>query len=255
MRLILFIVLSFFTIGLQAQNEAQKAFSEGVKLLKVKKFSEAEKLFEVAIENGKAKEGLKMSYIYKGISLNGQTKYDGAIVDFSKAIELDSTDAASFVERGLAFSYKRDYDNAVVDFQRVLNIDSTGEQAQAAFYYLGRIKSLQFKFEEAVNYLDKLIKLVPKDAEAYFLRGTAKSNQMEIDGAIADFDLAIKYRPNYMEAYANRGVQKLNKLPTKDKIGKKIKCLEEPCVDLLKAKELGDDSVDDMLFLYCKKCR
>jgi hypothetical protein len=58
-----------------------------------------------------------------------------------------------------------------------------------------------------------------------------------------------------MEAYANRGVQKINKLPVKDKVGKNIECLEDPCSDFLKAKELGDKEVDDMIYLYCKKCK
>lgn len=255
MKGILIIILSFYTICLQAQNEAQKAFSEGVKLLKANKFQEAEKQFATAIEKGEVKEGLKMSYIYKGFSLNGQKKYDEAIINFTNAIAIDSTDAASFTDRGLAYSYKQDYDNAIIDFQKVLSIDSTGKQAEAAFFYLGRIKSLQFKFEEAIGYLDKLIKLAPTFAEAYFLRGTAKSNLLDVDGSIADYDFAIKYRPDYMEAYANRGVQRINKIPVKDKVGKKIKCLEEPCADLLKAKELGDNSVDDMIYLYCKKCK
>jgi len=255
MKYILMVLLSFLTISLPAQTEAKMVFSEGVKLLKAKKFEKAEKKFTTLIENGSNEEVMKMSYIYKGFSLNGQEKYDEAITSFTKSIEIDPNDASTYTDRGLAFSYKKDYDNAILDFQKVLTIDSTGKQAEAAFYYLGRIKSLQFKFDEAIEYLNHLIKLTPKDAEAYFLRGTAKSNKMDIDESIADFDLAIKYRPDYMEALANRGVQKLNKIPVKDKIGKDIKCLEEPCADLLKAKELGDISVDDMIFLYCKECK
>lgn len=108
--------------------------------------------------------------------------------------------------------------------------------------------------EEAISYFDKLIELTPKDAEAYFLRGTAKSNIMDSDGAIEDFDTAIKLRPNYREAYANRGVRKINKLPIEQKLKESIACIEDPCSDLLKAKELGDNTVGDMIFLYCKKC-
>lgn len=243
------------SFGLHAQEEAQKAFSEGVKQLKAKNFVEAESLFSTAIEKGETENGLKMSYIYKGFSLNGQRKYDDAIVCFDQAIEIDSLDPASFTDRALAYSYKKDYSNAIADFEKVLTLDSTGEQAEAAYFYLGKIKMLTYENEAAIPYFDKLIDLVPKDAEAYFLRGTAKSNIMDSDGAITDFDKAIELRPNYMEAYANRGVQKINKLPVEQKTGKKIKCIEDPCSDLLKAKELGDTSVEDMIFLYCKKCK
>lgn len=242
-------------IGLQAQVEAQKAFSEGVRLLKSKNYVGAEKQFSIAISKGETEQGLKMSYIYKGFSLNGLGKYDSAIVCFNKAIEIDSLDPASYTDRGKTYIYNKDYPSAIKDFEQVLQLDSVGGQAEAAYYYLGRIKMLTFENEAAIKYFDKLLILAPKDAEAYFLRGTAKSNIMDSDGAIADFDKAIELRPNYMEAYANRGVQKINKLPVEEKIGKKIKCLEEPCKDLLKAKELGDTTVDDMIFLYCKKCK
>lgn len=249
------IILLLTTTLVNGQEEAQRAFSEGVKLLKAEKFIEAEKKFSEAISKGETKNGLKMSYIYKAFSLNGQSKYDGAITCFDKAIEIDSLDPATYTDRAKTFSYKKDYNKAINDFNKVLDFDSAGKQAEAAFYYLGRIKMLQGKNEEAIKHFDKLLELVPTDAEGYFLRGTAKSNIIDIDGSIKDFDLAIKYNPNYMEAYANRGVQKINKIPTSEKMGKKIDCFADPCSDLLKAKKMGDKSADDMIYLYCKKCK
>ncbi|MEX2350065.1 MAG: hypothetical protein WD554_04240, partial [Flavobacteriaceae bacterium] len=209
MKITTIIILLIISFGLHAQEEAQKAFSEGVKQLKAKNFVEAESLFSVAIEKGENENGLKMSYIYKGFSLNGQGKYSNAIVCFDQAIEIDSLDPATFTDRALAYSYKKDYPNAIKDFKKVLTLDSTGEQAEAAYFYLGKIKMLTFENEDAIPHFDKVIELVPTDAEAYFLRGTAKSNIMDSDGAIADFDKAIELRQNYMEAYANRGVQKI----------------------------------------------
>jgi len=249
------IILLLTTTLAKGQEEAQKAFNEGVKLLKAEKFVEAERYFSEAISKGQAKNGLKMSYIYKAFSLNGQSKYDSAIACFDKAIEIDSLDPATYTDRATTFAYKKDYNMAINDFNKVLEFDSAGKQAEAAYYYLGRIKMLQGKNEEAIKHFDKLLELVPTDAEGYFLRGTAKSNIIDIDGSIKDFDFAIKYNPNYMEAYANRGVQKINKIPTSEKIGKKIDCFEDPCSDLLKAKKMGDRTVDDMIYLYCKKCK
>jgi len=255
MKTKLIFLFLLFTSMLYGQQEAQQAFSEGVKQLQSKNFVEAEKSFTIAIEKGISENGLKMSYIYKGFALNGQGKYSESITCFDKAIVIDSLDPATFTDRALAYSYKKDYTNAIKDFEHVLALDSTGGQAEAAYFYLGKIKMLTYENEAAIPLFDKLLKLVPTDAEAYFLRGTAKSNMMDSDGAITDFDKAIELRPNYMEAYANRGVQKINKLPVDQKIGKKIKCIKDPCSDLLKAKELGDTSVEDMLFLYCKKCK
>lgn len=257
LRKLLLLLFLFFlsTTFVKGQEEAQKAFSEGVRFLKAEKFVEAERNFSIAISKGQTKDGLKMSYIYKAFALNGQSKFDSAIACFDKAIEIDSLDPASYTDRAKIFSYKKEYNKAINDFNKVLELDSVGKQAEASYYYLGRIKMLQGKNEEAIKYFDKLLELVPTDAEGYFLRGTAKSNIMDIDGSIKDFDLAIKFNANYMEAYANRGVQKINKIPVNEKIGKIIDCLKDPCSDLLKAKKMGDRSVDDMIFLYCKKCK
>lgn len=243
------------TLIASGQEEAQRAFSEGVRLLQAEKFSEAEKYFSEAISKGETSDGLKMSYVYKAFSFNGQAKYDSAIVCFDRAIEIDSFDPATYIDRAKSYCWQKDYDNAIKDYNNVLKLDSIGKSAEAAFYYLGRIKMLNHLDEEAIKYFDKLLELVPTDYEGYFLRGTAKSNIMDIDGSIKDFDLAIKYNPNYMEAYANRGVQKINKIPTSEKVGKKIDCLEDPCSDFLKANKMGDKSVEDMIYLYCKKCK
>jgi len=235
---------------------AQAAFSEGVKLLKSNQFVAAEEKFFVAIEKGKSSPaGLKMAYIYLGFSFNGQKKFSKAVESFSKSIAIDSLDPATYTDRALAYSYQNDYENAIKDFKHVLKLDSTGDQAEAAHFYLGRIYLKQLDNKAAINHLNRLLNLVPTDAEGYFLRAIAKSNVMDIDGSIEDYDMAIKYKRNYMEAYANRGVQKINKLPTEKKTGKQIDCLEDPCSDLLKAKSMGDATVDDMIYLYCQKCQ
>ena len=248
------LMIALLPMVILAQKEAQKAFSEGVRLLKANQFLKAEELFSIAIEKGEVEEGLKMAYIYKGFALRGLNKLNEAIINFDEAIKLDSTDAASFSDRGITYAYKEDYKRAIQDFNTVLVLDSTSNQAQAAYFYLGKIYSLRFQYEEAISYFDKLIELVPNDPEAYFLRGTCKGNIMDYEGSISDLDMAINYNPNYMEAYANRGVNKINQIPVKEKFGKKIKCLEDPCADLLKARALGDTSVEEMIFVYCKKC-
>jgi len=248
----LFIILS---VNLQAQEAAQKAFSQGVKFLQADAYAKAEKQFSIAIKKGKVKEGLKMSYIYRAFAYNGQEAYEKALRDFNRAIKLDDQDAASFIDRGICYLSLREHEQAIDDFNRALEIDSTDKYAEAAYYHLGKVYTYGHQTEKAILYLNLLVELAPTDAEAYFLRAIAKGQQRDWDASIADYDLAIKHQPNYTEAYANRGVQKLNRLPTNEKIGKDIDCLEDPCSDLLKAREMGDQTVGDMIYLYCKKCQ
>lgn len=251
--LVFMLFVCCFQISL-AQNKAQEAYNQGITLLRQQNFVKAEEKFSLAIENTDNQKILKMSYIFRAFALNEQSKFDKAIKDFDKAIEIDPNDLASYIDRGKTYAYQKDYDNAIKDFEKVVETSPKGSQAEGAYYYLGRIYSLKYDSKKAVKYFDKLIELSPKDAEAYFLRGVAKGNLLKPKEAIVDYDLAIKYNPNYMEAYANRGVEKINLIPIEDKIGK-IDCLEEPCADLLKARKLGDNAVKDMIELYCKKCK
>ena len=150
--------------------------------------------------------------------------------------------------------YLKETDAAKKDFEFVLTKDSTGEQAQAALYYLGLIAYNQKKDKEAIRYYDRLIQLIPNDAEAYFNRGCAKGMFLEnIEESIKDYDMAIEIDPNYAAAYANRGVAKINLLITKGNIQPSKDQTMSDCADLKKAKSIGDNSVDDMIFVYCDK--
>ena len=247
--LYLFIVL-LFSFQLNAQVEARFAFNNGVNLLNESKFAEAEKEFDYVIKTGIDDGELKMAFIYRGFARNGQYEFQKAIEDFSKAIEMDSSDAASFIDRGKTYAYMKDNALAIEDFRHVIEMDSIGEQAEAAYYYLGRINSLESNFEEAIGYFDSLLKLVPTDAEAYYLRAVAKGNLRDIEGSIEDYNQAIKYKPDYKEAYTNRAYQKINALTTNGNVFTSKEETKSACEDFEKAMELGDKRYE-LYDIYC----
>jgi len=250
----LFMAVLAATSGI-GQEAAQAAFSAGVAHLKAKEFKDAENSFKTALEVGETEQGLKMANVYMGFALNGQGKHSEAITFFTEAIRIDPMDPKTYLDRGAAYARSRKNADAIKDFQYVLTLDSISDQAQAAYYWLGRIADAERDHELAIEYYTKLLQLAPTDFEVYYLRGTAKSNLMDSEGAIEDFDMALKYKPDYMEALANRGVCKINLVPMSTKQDKDLDCLDDPCEDLLKAKAMGDTSVEDMIYLYCKKCK
>ena len=71
------------------------------------------------------------------------------------------------------------------------------------------------KFDAAVEYWSKAIKINPNYIEAYNGRGNAFIKLHNLDEAIINFNQAIKINPNYFEAYNNLGnafinLEKLN---------------------------------------------
>ena len=75
----------------------------------------------------------------------------------------------------------------------------------------------------------------------------------DLDGSIKDYDQAIQLKPNYAEAFANRGVAKINLLITRGNIQPSKDQTTDACSDLKKARSLGDNTVEDMIFAYCDK--
>ena len=56
------------------------------------------------------------AYYNRGIAYANQKKYDLAISDFSKAIELDPKDALAYINRGIAYKAQNKYDQAIADY-------------------------------------------------------------------------------------------------------------------------------------------
>jgi len=250
-----FLILSLVFLSFSyvvAQDSIESKIRSGFSKLQQGKYNEAIQDLTFVIENDTTVFGLKFAYINRGFAKNGLEKYSEAIEDFDKAIEIDPNDMASFIDRAKAKQKLNDIDGAIADYNHIISVENSGEQVEAAFYYLGLIAYYKQEYEKSVEYYSKLIELAPNDYEAFYIRGAAKGMLMDTKGAIADYDKAIKYNPNYMEAYANRGIAKINLLTGNGNINPSKSETKDACKDLQKAKKLGDTTVDDMIFLYCK---
>lgn len=235
------------------QVELKNDFDKAKELLKSENYRKAVDAFSNILKNATENKLKKICFIYRAFSYNGLNDFRNAITDLDKAIELDPDDLASYTDRGKTKAYVNDLDGAKEDFLFILTKDSTGSQAEAAFYYLGKIAYSEGVFEQSITYYDKLLVLAPKDSEAYFNRAAAKGMLMDVSGSIKDYDKAIEINPNYMEAYANRGVAKINILTSNGNIQLTKEQTSDGCADLKKARQLGDKTVDDMIFIYCEK--
>ena len=103
----------------------------------------------------------------------GNTKLDtgdinGAISDYTKAIEINPNYSDAYVNRGVAKGNSGDNAGAISDYSKAIKIDQS--------YTL-----------------------------AYVNRGVAKNNIGDHLGAISDYSKAIEIDPMYINAYINRG--------------------------------------------------
>ncbi|MDP4284492.1 MAG: tetratricopeptide repeat protein [Bacteroidota bacterium] len=162
----------------------------------------------------------------------------GAIEDLNRAIELDPKDKSAFINRAMANTNIENYTGAISDFTKVVELDP---KYVSGYYELGNLKRKFKDFAGAIEEYDKVVAIVPDDANTYLFRGIAKAKTKDYKGAIRDLTKALELNPELDEAYYNRGLVNLmdDNRPA-------------ACSDLKKAKGLGYSQVSSLINEYCK---
>jgi tetratricopeptide (TPR) repeat protein len=148
------------------------------------------------------------AYNERGVAKGVKGDIDGAIADFTRAIELYPKYGTAYNNRGLAKKNKGDLDGAIADCTRAIELDP---KDAGAYGNRGIAKQAQGDLKGAIADYTRAIELDPKFAKAYTNRGIAKEAKGDVEGAIADCSRAIKLDPKYVPAYNTRGLAKKNK--------------------------------------------
>jgi len=156
---------------------------------------------------------------------------EGAIADFTKAIELKTNFAEAFYNRGLVIcrrslvnwqlgysEAKADLETGIADFDKVIELQPTN---YAAYNNRGVAECQKRDWNDEIDDLHKALGLGPDDftaariktnlAIAYYNRGIAKYQKNDRQGSAADVNQAIAVIPNFDIAYVGRGNLKWDK--------------------------------------------
>ena len=131
--------------------------------------------------------------------------YNGAIADYTQAIQLKSNSAGFYAVRGLAKQQLEQYPAAIADYNKAIQLKPDYAEV---YNNRGLLKYRSGQYFDAIADYDKAIQLKPNYAEAYGNRGLAKGNLGQHFAAISDCDKAIQLKPDYAEAYLSRGLAK-----------------------------------------------
>lgn len=132
--------------------------------------------------------------------------YDGAIIEYTKAIREDSTLAASFRNRGVCRLMKKKFQDALGDFTRALDLDP---QDEAAWRDRGYVNGELGHPELALSDCSRALQLDPRDSQAYQYRSAARQALGDWKGAIEDCSSRIELNPNDGFVYCNRGMARV----------------------------------------------
>lgn len=145
---------------------------------------------------GRVKPALAEALLARGKNANEEAQktgnaklFDSAIEDLDESIKLAPTDEA-FSSRGFSYNAKQHYDRAVVEFTRALNINPRNI---LALHNRGFAYNAKKEFAKGIEDLSQAILLKPNDhPTAYNNRGYAYLQLGEFDKAISDYTDAIR---------------------------------------------------------------
>ncbi len=161
-----------------------------------------------------------------------------------------------FFYRGFCYAQKEEYIKAIQDLTRFLNLDNGHTYSTAeAIYYRGFYKTQLQDYRGAIKDYDAAIELylpsatgknpnqqhIQKLIEVYIVRGLAKSQLKKYDEAIADYNLVIKLNPQNAIAFRLRALDYIKKGD-----------VDQGCLDLSRAGELGSNEAYNDIKQYCK---
>ena len=142
------------------------------------------------------------TYYNRGSAYDDKGLYEKAISDYTKVIELKPTNVVAYNNRGVDYIYLGQYDQAISDFNMVIEMDPNYDKA---YYNRGNAYLSKGLYDLAISDLTNAIKINPRYDKAYYNRGVAYKKKGLYDSASSDFNKAIEINPRYADAYYDQG--------------------------------------------------
>lgn len=183
------------------ENEKDaEAYEERGKIFhNAEKYQQAVEDFTKAVQLGRESG---MLYWYKGYSEMQLGHTDAGFQDYSRSLELHEYAGVRY-NRGLIYSRWKEYEKAIADFTRAIELEPGRSQYRTqraiAYYNLGEV-------EKVIEDCEKAIELGQPDADTYKFLADGQRKRKEFDKAIENYGKAIGLNSKFSAAYNNRGV-------------------------------------------------
>lgn len=163
-------------------------------------FDTAIDLLSEAIRN--SRDAQSKYFATRGIVYCRKSKYEQALEDYSKAIEMNPNDSYSYNNRGIALLQLGKPELALLDCNKAIKLNPTSSASfcnrGAAFIALNRL-------DEAIHDLDKARMLDPCNSTIYAIRGRARAMLGDCRSALEDFSQALRLSPLMISVFYDRG--------------------------------------------------
>ena len=180
--------------------------------------------------------GCSANEFERGNDLYAQKEFDAALSAYSSYIKTHPNDAPSYFNRARVLEEKGNLEEACKDYMKAAKLDPYNSAYRMGS---GMCSFRLEKYNQAIIDMNEVLKLDSRSADAYFIKGVSLIKKGEVNGAMESYNNALRYDSNHAGAYFQRGVLK--------GLSKK----GDPCPDLKKAKNLGEEKANNAIKKYC----
>jgi tetratricopeptide (TPR) repeat protein len=152
---------------------------------------------------------IELAKIAEESARQGQKKYDqknfqGAIEDYTKALQFKSDDAILYQSRGQARRDLGKKEEALADYTQAIQLKP---ELALTYWKRGELYRELGKSKNAIEDYTKSLEFKPTEPWlVYHKRGMVKRSLNDKNGAIEDYKKAIQSKSDFAEVYSNRGM-------------------------------------------------
>ena len=176
------------------------------------------------------------TFFLRGVTQSLIKQYTNAVNTLTQAIEGNPSNPFLYLNRSTTRAEMIDFISSIDNSYQRITIDSDPANR------LNNRSSRQYNYDDAIEDINKAIKLYPDFAHAYYNRANLYTISNQLPEAYDDYTRAIELNPNFGEAYYNRGLVQIF-----------MKDTRKGCLDLSKAGELGIENAYEVLKLYTEQ--
>jgi tetratricopeptide (TPR) repeat protein len=126
-------------------------------------------------------------HLKNGDDFSDQGKWNEAIAEYTKAIEIAPKLAEAHNNRATAYTEKGDYDKAIADCNTVIEMDP---ESVIAYYNRSIAYLYNRQYTKAISDCDKMIQMGLNSPWVYYHRGMAYLSMNDYRSALSDFNQA-----------------------------------------------------------------
>ncbi|USR89289.1 tetratricopeptide repeat protein [Phormidium yuhuli AB48] len=198
----------------------------------------AQERFNQALAMDPNLEGLGRLHVQQGNLYFAQGDYQGAIAEFTAAIEAEDESGMAYTNRAVAQIQLRDYAAAIEDLTAAI---ANGDYDARTHYNRGVAHARRGNLQAAQQDYTRAIQLDSNFAAPFNARANLALDEGNLEAALQDYERAIAANPNFADAYNNRGViynQYAIAAYEQGDVSEAISQMERAIADLDRAREL-----------------